>query len=57
MKPPPPPPRVSNLGHWPFVLTGLLLHLTAYALILINVPAEAPMGETYDDALLIQPSK
>ncbi len=48
--------RVRRMGHWPFVLVAVAMHLAAYVLVLINVPADAPLGVTYDDALLIVPS-
>ncbi len=46
----------KRFGRYSLVTFGLIAHMTAFALISINVPADAPLGVTYDDAALIVPS-
>ncbi len=48
---------MARVGRFPFVLFALVCQFTAFVLILLNIPARAPMEITYDDALLIVPSR
>ena len=42
----------GRLGRWPIVLLGCTVSLGAYCLILLNIPNEAPLGETEASAFL-----
>ncbi len=46
-------PKISKTwGKYPIVLFGSCLLICSYAVIFINIPNEAPLGETYDTAIL-----
>ena len=46
---------IRRVGHWPAVAVGIGSTLICYALIFLNVPNDAPFGET-ESAALLDPS-
>jgi len=45
----------SRVGRAPVVILGTLLQFAAFVVIFFNLPDEAPMGETYDKAIIDPP--
>ncbi len=46
----------KRIGRYPFVIIGTTLHFVAFIIIYLNVPNDAPLGVTSDDASLVVPS-
>ncbi len=47
---------IRKFPRYPFMILCLICHFTSYTLTLVNVPGDAPLGETDDDPALIVPS-
>ncbi len=46
----------KRIGRYPVILFAITCHFASYLIIFLNVPAEAPLGDTADDAILVVPS-
>jgi len=47
---------MKKVGRCPIVILGVVIQFTAIILVLLNVPLDAPLGETTDKALALVPS-
>ncbi|GAV02387.1 hypothetical protein RvY_12960 [Ramazzottius varieornatus] len=44
--------RFPRLGRDPVVVSGYLLHMIAFFLVFVNIPNDAPLGDTFSEAII-----